>query len=125
MHTTYSALELQLATSWAVIMQIIDVSEVTPSIQKWLKQFLPLELMRAHALVDENGETTKLQNAAELTLTSNGAHLNEEQRHKLAQTLLYVATIDGIPSSAVAATVLRAISAIGFDPTDYADAFIQ
>lgn len=125
MHPTYSALELQLATTWAVIMQIIDVSEVTPSIQKWLKQFLPLDLMRAHALVDENGETTKLQNAAELTLTSNGAHLNEEQRHKLAQTLLYVATMDGIPSSAVAATVLRAISAIGFDPTDYADVFIQ
>ena len=125
MQASFSALELQLATTWAVIMQMVEVGEVTPRTQRWLKQFMPLELMQAHGLVDANGETAKLQSAAQLTLTTNGAQLNETQRHKLAQTLLYVATMDGIPSPAVAATVLRAITAIGFDPKDYADAFIQ
>ena len=125
MQASFTALELQLATTWAVIMQVIEVGEVTPSIQKWLKQFMPLSLMQAHGLIDKNGETQKLQEAAKLTLTEKGAHLNEVQRHKLVQTLLYIATMDGVPSPAVSATVLRAISAVGFDPADYADAFIQ
>ena len=76
MQASFTALELQLATTWAVIMQVIEVGEVTPSIQKWLKQFMPLSLMQAHGLIDKNGETQKLQEAAKLTLTEKGAHLN-------------------------------------------------